>query len=109
MNLGFLVVVLFGPISFLYHSWKRALAMLALGALWVAFLRETLIDLTENLVLTVVVVLFLMHLGGVVIAVGAIAAYLLAAVGYRNLAPLVFVASLIASYYGVEYFGRRRH
>lgn len=44
--LGFILVLLFGPFGFLYHSWKTALAiLLVVGPLWIAFLRHTRFDL----------------------------------------------------------------
>jgi len=46
--IGSILVVLFGPLGFLYHSWKSAMAVFVIVLLWVIFLRGTSLDLTEN-------------------------------------------------------------
>lgn len=46
---GFILVLLFGPFGFLYHSWKTALVVFFIaGPLWIAYLRHTRFDLIEN-------------------------------------------------------------
>ena len=60
--LGFVLVLLFGPFGFLYHSWKTAVVVFLVGGLWVEFLRGTAIDLRENL-LARLAALFLLGIG----------------------------------------------
>jgi len=46
---GFVLVMLFAPFGFLYHSWKTALVVFFVaGPLWILFLRHTRFDLLEN-------------------------------------------------------------
>jgi hypothetical protein len=47
--IGFILVLLLGPLGFLYHSWKSALSLfLVVGPLWIIFLRNTPFDLIRN-------------------------------------------------------------
>jgi hypothetical protein len=46
---GAILVIVFGPFGFLYHSWKTALVVFFIaGPLWIAYLRHTRFDLIEN-------------------------------------------------------------
>jgi hypothetical protein len=47
--LGIVLVLFFGPLGFLYHSWKSALLLLfVILPLWIVLLRRTRFDLITH-------------------------------------------------------------
>ena len=56
--LGIILVLFFGPLGFLYHSWKSALLLLfVILPLWIVLLRGTRFDLiTHSWVLYMILV-----------------------------------------------------